>query len=564
MSFNALTLQSVTAELNKRIIGARVDKIHQPETNTITIELRLPGENLSLLLCTQPSLARMHLTENKFTNPKTPSSFCMLLRKHLDKYRLDKISNIPFERIVRFDFSREEDFGRSREKKSLILEIMGRHSNLILLDDKDTIIDALDRIDESKSRVRQVLPKLTYTLPPAQKKENPKTLSLAKFSWFIEVADPNNLSDALFKNIAGISPYLAKQIISSVVEPKNNPEIVYNRLMDLIALSEQGELVPYIKEEKLYFYPSQKGSINQVLDAYYTKAFYKDKLNQQKQNLLSLLSTHIEKAEKKLALRTGALEKALDADIYRKKGDLLTSSLYLLEKGATEALVPDYYTEGEPLVTIELDPRLTPSQNAQSYYKRYNKARSALRNLDTLLEDTKNELHYLQETKGLIEAAKDLEDLESLNDELIKEGYIKTKKLRQTNRKKDTTSASQPRRYRTPSGSEIVVGRNNRQNDMIRRQGSGDFWWFHTQKLPGAHVVLKTSSPDEKDLQLAAGLAAYFSKGSEDSLVEVDSARLKYVRKPTGAKPGFVLYDNERTYMVKPNRAIFSELKQLN
>ena len=560
MSFNALLLQSVAKELSQFLIGARVEKVHQPENSTITIELRLPGENHYLLLSTHPELGRIHLTDNRFENPLSPSGFCMLLRKHLEKYRFDSISAIPLERIVRLDFSREEDFGRTRNKKSLVLEIMGRHSNLILLDDNGIIIDSLNRIDETKSRVRQILPKLKYTLPPAQKKEDPKNITEEKLAWYLSLADLTQLPRVLVKNIAGLSPDLAHQLLAAVEDPKNATTLL-KALHDLINLADQGLLVPKIDNDQLIFYPNGEGSVNAVLDRFYTNAFYSDKLKHGKQHLLSTLNVHLEKVEKKLSLRNDALEKALSAEEYRKKGDLLTASLYQLEKGANKAHVPDYYEEGQPLVVIELDPRLTPNENAQSYYKRYAKARSALKNLDTLLAETESEFNYLSEMKGLIEAAKDLADLAALHDELVKESWLAQKKIKSVTKQKSKDPTSGPRHYLSPSGIEIVVGRNNKQNDLIRRQSSGDYWWFHTQKIPGAHVILKSSNPEEDDLLTAANLAALFSRGSEDSLVIVDSARVKHVRKPTGAKPGFVLYDNERTYMIKPYLNLLDKLQ---
>lgn len=564
MSFNAFLLQSIAVELNKTILGARVEKIHQPENATLTIELRLPGRHLSLLLSAHPILARCYLTEYKFTNPTTPSSFCMLLRKHLEKYRLDAITPIAFERIVRLDFSREEDYGRSREKKSLILEIMGKHSNLILVDESDVIIDAYYRIDESKSRVRQVLPKLTYTLPPEQKKISPDNLTVKQLTWFLEVADPNNLAKALVKNIKALSPELAEQIIRIVYNPKENPEAILNILQQLQEKATQGLLVPTIQNNALSFYPLVEGSVNQVVDEFYTSIYLNEKIAQIKRSLTSSINTHIEKVEKKLELRNDAHQQALLANDLRIKGDLLTANLHLLQKGASLAKIPDYYTEGQPLIEIELNPRLGPSENAQSYYKRYSKARSALKSLAKLLTETKSELDYLKEVRGLIEAAKDFDDLDSLTDELIKEGYLKEKYSKQVTRSKDQKTAIKPRCFLTPSGKEIVVGRNNKQNDAIRRQNSGEFLWFHAHKIPGSHVVLKDINPGEDDLLLAASLAAIFSKGSTDSYVAVDSAKLKHVRKPSGAKPGFVLYDNERTFIVSPDESIFTQLKVIN
>jgi len=563
VSFNAFLLQSIAVELNKIITGARVEKIRQPENSTLTMELRLPGRHLSLLLSAHSVLARFYLTDYKFTNPTIPSNFCMLLRKHLEKYRLDAITAVPFERIVRIDFSREEDYGRSREKKSLILEIMGKHSNLILVDGFDEIIDAYYRIDESKSRVRQVLPKLTYTFPPAQNKASLEKLTVGQLAWFLELAEPDNLAKALVKNIKGLSPKLAEQIIQVVPEPTENPEEILNILHQLHKKASHGLLVPTIQNNELSFFPLAEGSVNQVVDQFYTGIYLKDKTAHKKHHLLSGLNNQIEKVEKKLELRNDALKQALLADDLRKKGDLLTASLHLIKKGDQLAKIPDYYAQGQPLVQIELNPRLGPSENAQSYYKGYNKARSALKSLEQLLTETKTELDYLREVKGLIEAAKDLDDLDSLTDELIREGYLKAKKIKQATRSNNQKNAIKPRCFLTPSGKEIIVGRNNKQNDAIRRQNSSDFFWFHTQKMPGSHVVLKDNNPDEEDLILAATLAAIFSKGSTDSFVAVDSARLKYVRKPSGAKPGFVLYDNEQTFIVRPDETVFDQLVTL-
>ncbi|MDD2431886.1 MAG: NFACT family protein [Firmicutes bacterium] len=564
MSFNALLLQSVAVELKEHLLGARVEKIHHPEKATIIIELRLPGKNLHLLLSAHPSFGRIYLTQEKYTNPHTPSAFCMLLRKHLEKYRLDDISSTPFERIVRLNFSREEDYGRSKIKKSLVLEIMGKHSNIILLSEEDVIIDALFRVDESKSRVRQILPQMAYTLPPPQKKENPKNLTPEKLGWFLEAANPKKSYDALVKNVAALSPDLAKQILDNVERPENHPEKVLEIILELVKLAEKGKFVPNTDGDSLIFYPPGRGRVNSVLDSYYSKLSTKDKLTQQKNNLLSFLQNHLNKNTKKLQLRNEALLNAQKANEYRKKGDLLTASLHLLKKGPSKVEIPDYYTEGQPLITIDTDPLLTPNQNAQNYYKRYNKARSALQNLDKLLVETEKEIKYLQEMIGLVDAAKDLDDLLSLKEELTGEGYLKERHLKRASKNKTNTSPLGPRRYLSPAGNEIMVGRNNKQNDTIRRQASKDFWWFHTQKLPGSHVILKTTNPTKEEVEIAATLAAIFSKGSEDTTVVVDSARLKHVRKPTGAKPGFVLYDNARSYLVKPDEALLRNLTDLN
>lgn len=378
------------------------------------------------------------------------------------------------------------------------------------------------------------------------------------------MADPNNLAKALVKNIKALSPELAEQIIRIVYNPKENPEAILNILQQLQEKATQGLLVPTIQNNALSFYPLVEGSVNQVVDEFYTSIYLNEKIAQIKRSLTSSINTHIEKVEKKLELRNDAHQQALLANDLRIKGDLLTANLHLLQKGASLAKIPDYYTEGQPLIEIELNPRLGPSENAQSYYKRYSKARSALKSLDKLLTETKSELDYLKEVRGLIEAAKDFDDLDSLTDELIKEGYLKEKYSKQVTRSKDQKTAIKPRCFLTPSGKEIVVGRNNKQNDAIRRQNSGEFLWFHAHKIPGSHVVLKDINPGEDDLLLAASLAAIFSKGSTDSYVAVDSAKLKHVRKPSGAKPGFVLYDNERTFIVSPDESIFTQLKVIN
>ena len=562
MSFNALLLQSVAIELKKSLLGARVDKVYQPDKSTVILELRLPGENLHLLLSAHPQLGRIHLTGIRPAGPPTPSSFCMLLRKHLEKHRLDDITAVPFERVVHLHFSRDEDYGRTKARKTLVLEIMGKHSNLIVLDEDGVVVDALFRIDESKSRVRQILPKIPYSLPPAQKKKSPHDLTLQELSWFLEVAGPDRWSEALVKNIRGISPDVARQIITGAGGLAASPEKIHGIIGQLVELSEEGRLVPRIESESLVFYPPGSGQINTVLDSYYTRMSEQDKLLQQKSSLLAVVRGHLNRSTKKLSARNEALENAQKKEEYRRKGDLLTASLHLIKKGMSLVEVPDYYAEGQPLVAIELDPSLTPNQNAQNYYKRYNKARSALENLDRLLEETENEIAYLENLSGLIEAAKDLADVESLKEELKSEGYLKEKETVKTN-KKSRGSLDAPRRYLTPSGNEIVVGRNNKQNDTIRRQALGEFWWFHTQKVPGSHVVLRSAEPLPEDFETAAMLAAVFSKASTDSVVFVDSARVKRVRKPQGAKPGFVTYDNEKTYTVKPDESVLFKLKEL-
>ncbi len=574
MPFDGFTIAALCAELDQTLAGARIDKIHQPEKDELMFSIRMAhGGNHRLLLSANPRWARMHLTTSRKANPPRPSAFCMLLRKYLEGGKIRMVKQSGFERLVMIDIEALDDF-REWAIRRLICEFTGRHSNLILVNpETGIIIDAIKKFGSEVNSYREVLPGRPYVAPPGQDKLNPVETNYEDFCAGIWNHEETALSQALFALFSGISPFTAREIcLMSSINPalpaaqSGEYELgkLYQQVKELLHKVQSGTSQPSVcfhngMPAEFAAYPVEASprrdfdSINSACDYFYTAKLDALRLESWKTNLSRHIKLILDKAYKKRFYQEGDLKSARDQESYKTWGELLTIYAYQLEKGMTEAVVEDY-SSGEK-VTIPLDVRYSPIQNAQRYFKIYNKSRKTIAHLESLMAANQLEIDYLESVLLSIQQAESGHDMEEISEELERDKGGKGK-----SKGKRTTARTVPRRYLSSDGMEILVGRNNRQNDSLTlKQSDTQDIWLHAKNIPGSHVIIRLprkirSIYDVPDaaLEEAALLAAYFSKARQSEKVEVDYTFRSQVRKPGGAKPGMVIYDNYWTIVVNP------------
>ena len=574
MALDAVAVKALVAEL-QCLVGGRVDKVHQPERDEIAIGVRTYDASYKLLISASPAHPRIHLSTYSKSNPKTAPLFCMLLRKHLASGRISAITQVGFERIVKVTIESYDELGDYTEK-SLYVEIMGRHSNVILVNNEGRIIDSIKRIDESMSSVREILPGGVYELPPIQSKT-----ALAEWETEnnLEFLGTQKVDKAIISQIAGISPLTAREIVynvfgtTDVLSDAVNTnryamlKLEINKLKSrtenndfepcMIEDTQTGKLVEFsaipIEQYETLAKIVKYESISELVDEFYYKRDVAERMRQKTADLIKLLNNHAERIAKKMSILRATLSDAEKMDTYREYGDLITANIYRIQEGHKNVEVENYFDENLGTVKITLDPSLSPSQNAQKYYKKYNKSKTALKEAQKQLEQSAEELEYIESTLAMVETADRLEDISVIRRELANEGYIK----RSTNaQKKQKAEQSKPMHFVSSDGFDIYVGRNNTQNDYLtlKLANSSDLW-FHTKDIHGSHTVIKLGLDKDVPKQTileAASLAAYYSKARESSQVPVDYTTIKNVRKPNGAKPGMVIYEHYNTVYIKP------------
>lgn len=574
MALDAVAVKALVAEL-QCIVGGRVDKVHQPERDEIAVGVRTYDASYKLLISASPAHPRIHLTSHSKKNPKTAPLFCMLLRKHLASGRITSVTQVGFERIVKVTVESYDELGDYTEK-ALYVEIMGRHSNIILVNSEGKIIDSIKHIDESLSSVREILPGSMYELPPVQAKT-------ALTEWTpennLEFAGTQKVDKAMISQIAGISPLTAREVVYSVFgttdvlsDAVNTNRLAMlkleiNKLKDrtennefspcMIEDTQTGKLVEFsaipIEQYETLAKVVSYDSMSELVDEFYYKRDVAERMRQKTADLVKLLNNHAERIAKKMSILKATLSDAEKMDTYRQYADLITANIYRIQEGHKSVELENYFDENMGTVKINLDPSLSPSQNAQKYYKKYNKSKTALKEAQKQLEQSAEELEYIESTLAMVETADRLEDISVIRRELAQEGYIK----RSTNsQKKQKAEQSKPMHFVSSDGFDIYVGRNNTQNDYLtlKLANSSDLW-FHTKDIHGSHTVIKLGLdkdvPKETILE-AAALAAYYSKARESSQVPVDYTTIKNVKKPNGAKPGMVIYEHYNTVYIKP------------
>lgn len=586
MPFDGITIRALAQELNTDLIETRIDKIHQPEKDEIVFSLRQPRiGNIRLLISANPRWARMHISTEKRPNPTRPPSFCMLLRKYLEGGKIKEVKQIDFERIVHIRIEAIDDFGDWKDK-ILICEFMGRHSNVILVNpENNIIIDAIKRYGSDVSSYREVLPGKEYITPPTQGKLNLLATGYDEFTAALwNQSQDQALAASLFNVYSGISPYSAREICSAVgldpgmaVDQCGEFEFskLYDYLQKLIENIDQGIINPcalyegHTPVEFAAFKLSTSAplrtykefaSINNACDNFYSQKLTILRLDSMKINLTRHMKFFLDKAYKKNFLQEGDLSKAHENEIYKVWGELITAYSHQLSKGDTETILTDFYTGEE--ITLRLDPRYTPIQNAQKYFKKYNKSRRALQHLHTLMAQNQNEINYLESVMVAIQQADSPLEITEIIDELEKGGYVKGRPA-----SKLPIAKSHPRKFLSSDGLEILVGRNNHQNDILTLKSDRHDLWLHSKDIPGTHVIVRLPGGNrdinevpDSTIEEAAGLAAYYSKASQSEKVAVDYTFRSNVHKPSGAKPGLVIYDNYWTIMINPHSAIVEKL----
>lgn len=588
MALDGLVIHSLVDELSTKLIGGKVDKVHQPEDDEIVLYIRNNKENFKLVLSCSSSNPRVYIANDyKKENPIKAPMFCMLFRKYIQGGNIVNISQVGFERIIKISIDSLDEL-KEKTRKDIYIEIMGRHSNIILTHNSDNkIIDSAKRIPTSISRVRQILPGLTYELPPAQSKLNPlDNISKDSFIKSLKTFD-GPIFKGIYSKFLGISPVISKELCyrANINEKINTNDIseeditsLYNEFSSLfnniinnifspcIVINEKLDKVIDFSCINLTLYNDlkfiNKDSMSTILEDYYKTKDIKDRIHQRASDLKKSISVKLERLYHKQEKQEEELLEAENADIYKVKGELLTAYIYMIEKGMDSVEVQNFYDPNYENVTISLNKNLTPSENAQKYFKKYNKLKTAKKEITSQIAINKEEIDYLENIILSIENCENLAELQDIKDELIRLGYSKSSgKLKS---KKETTLTTKPHEFISSEGFKILVGKNNKQNDYLTlRIADPDDIWMHTKNIPGSHVIIKCAGKDvsEQTIYEGAMLAAYFSKSKMSSQVPVDYTKKKHVKKPSGSKPGMVIYETNSTMYVTPTEEMVASLK---
>lgn len=572
MALDGAFLYAVRQEMNC-LIGARVEKIHQPAREEIIISMRTREGGYKVLISASADRARVHLTEVQPENPKVPPMFCMLLRKRLGSGKLLAIRQDGLERVLYLDFSCINELG-DVVQITLACEIMGRYSNLILIDENGKIIDSIKRVDSEMSSKRLVLPGMIYETPPRDERLNFLSCTQNALRDTLKACS-GSLPKMLLNSLEGVSPVLTREWAfytgrGADCRTETMTEDMYDRLLYAIgrtktmltegechftiASTKEGQLKDFsfmpLHQYGTLMVTKEMPSACALLDHFYAQRDRAARMKQRANDLFRLLVQTTERTSRRISSQTEELEQCREKDSLRRKADLISANLYRIKKGDTEAVIEDFYEPDCPTVTIDLDPRLTPPQNAQRYYSAYKKACTAEKILAEQIAAGKSELLYLDSLLDVLTRAETENDLEQLRLELSEQGYVRAARL-----KGKPPKSLPPMEYVSSEGYKILVGRNNKQNDKLTLKDAEKLdIWLHTQNIAGSHVIIRAGGEEVplKTIIEAASLAAYHSKAQTSAQVPVDYCLVKYVKKPAGAKPGMVIFSNQHTVYVTP------------
>jgi len=565
MSLDGIVVRAIAHEL-RQLAGTRIHRIHQPDDHTLVLQLRgggLRGQS-RLLMSANPTYPRVHWITRPQQNPLEAPMFCMLMRKHCEGGVIESVAQPGCERVLHIDIRQRDELGDVSLKR-IVVELMGRHSNIILMDPATgRIYDGIHHVTPAISSYRVVMPGSDYTPPPGQAKSDPLGVrDVDGFAAALAAAEAGAPADRrLVDAFAGISPLLAREIVHRSGAPDDTGAL-WRSFREMMEGFRSHAYEPNIVESggKAFFSvtrlthlggePRTFDSILECLEIYYGDKAERDLVRQRSADLHRFLANEKAKNEKKIEKLEATLEEAKEADRYRIIGELLIANMHAIRKGQTAVEVVDYYDERQPIITIGLDPLLTPSENAQRWFKRYNKAKNSASAAAEQIEAAREEIAYFDTLLAQLETAS-LQDIEEIREELAEQGYLKQRSGQGARKKKPARPALLC--YTSSENVPIYVGKNNTQNEYLtNRLASPNDTWLHTKDIPGSHVVIRGTGFGNATLEEAAMLAAYYSRGKASSLVPVDYTLIRHVRKPNGAKPGFVIYDHQKTLFVTPD-----------
>lgn len=573
MAFDGIVISNLVWELSERLTDGRINKIYQPENDAIVLTIKNNRNNYRLLLSASPSLPLAYLTEDTGTNPMVAPNFCMLLRKHISGGRIVSIVQPEMERILKFEIEHLNELG-DLCTKFLIVELMGKHSNIIFCQPDGTIIDSIKHISLNVSSVREVLPGRSYFIPNTMLKMNPLTIDADELIEKV-LSKPLPVGKALYTSLTGISPVIAEEIcfrasIDSGMSTSGLSDAeklhlfgVFSRLMEDVENHCFTPMIIYRGKEPVEFsaltltcYSDCEShtfdSISTVLRTYYAEKNATSRIRQKSHDLRHVVSTALDRTRKKYDLQLKQLKDTEKREKYKIYGEMINTYGYGLEEGAKSMTCLNYYTNKE--MTVPLDPQLTPQENAKKYFERYGKLKRTFEALSTLTEETHDEMEHLDSISTALDLAQTEGDLAQIKEELIQAGYVKRHTSGRNMKKQKLTS--QPLHYISSDGYDMYVGKNNLQNEELTfKFANGGDWWFHAKGIPGSHVVVKSGGDElpDRTFEEAARLAAYYSKNRTSEKVEIDYIQRKHVKKPNSGKPGFVIYHTNYSMMIEPD-----------
>ena len=562
MSFDGLFTHAMVRELNETLAGGRIMKIHQPYPNEIFLVIRNNRTNYPVLLSAHPSFARAQISRIKYANPQTAPNFAMMLRKHLEGAQLLRVEQVANDRMIKFTTSGRNELG-DEEKTSLILEMMGRHSNLFLIDEPtQRILDLIKHVPADQNRVRTLMPGGTYVMPPKQDVINPYESLDGLANLILDNPDVNDLAKGIQTTFQGFARDSAQELAAVLQQSGDAMKLAqdwFDRFDQpeprLISTEKGVNFTPFewlTVQGNVLTYPT----LSEMLDAYFAEKSERDRVQQQAAIVLRVVRNELKKNKTKINKQQTELDAADNADEFKVKGELLTTYMHQVERGMTEIELPNYYDDNKPL-KIALSNQIGPSQNAQKYFTKYNKLKTSVKYLNEQIAMAQEEVDYFENLLAQIDIASP-KDIEEIRQELIQEGYMRVQ-----SKKKQKPQVSQPEKFYATDGTLIEVGKNNLQNERLsmKTAAKSDIW-LHTKDIPGSHVIIHDANPSDDTLLEGAMLAAYFSKARDSANVPVDYLPVRRLRKPNGSKPGFVIFEGQTTMAVTPDFALVQRLRQ--
>ena len=573
MAFDGITIANIVKELNDTIVGGKINKIAQPEADELLLTIKNNRTQYRLLISASASLPLIYFTEKNKPSPLTAPNFCMLLRKHIGSGKITAVTQPGLERVIELKIEHLNELGDLCHK-TLVVEIMGKHSNIIFLNEERMILDSIKHVSLNMSSVREVLPGRDYFIPQTQEKQNPLTITEEEFYQTV-CEKPMPVAKAIYTSLTGLSPAAAEEICcrSSIDGSEPTASLskeatihlyhTFARMMEdittgdfspNIVYNEEGEPVEYaafLLCKYDGFTVKKFQTISEVLELYYAQKNQITRIRQKSADLRRIVQTALDRNRKKFDLQSKQMRDTTKMDKYKVYGELINTYGYNLEEGCKSFQALNYYTNEE--ITIPLDATITPQENAKKYFERYNKLKRTAQALEEQIADTESEILHLESIQAALDIARQENDLSQIKEELTEYGYIKK---HTSNNKKKMQSKSKPLHYISSDGYHIYVGKNNYQNEELTfKFATGNDWWFHAKKMAGSHVIVKSNNEElpDRTFEEAGRLAGYYSSGRTAPKVEIDYIQKKHVKKPNGSKPGFVVYYTNYSLIIEPD-----------